>query len=50
MSDFVAYCVAREVSGRYRQEPIPPANNRGRAAADDWFERLGAEEELSAHG
>jgi len=42
MSDYVAWCVAKEISGKYiaKERVTTPHNNRASALAEDWIETL----------
>ena len=41
MSDYVAWCVAKEISGKYAPQRVTtPHNNRASELADQWIETL----------
>lgn len=41
MSDYVAWCVAKEISGKYVATKVTvPHNNRASELAEDWIESL----------
>ena len=41
LSDYVAWCVAKEISGKYVPKRVTvPANNHANEVADEWIEEL----------
>jgi len=48
LSDFVSFCVAKEISGKFRKTGVNPmTGTHGHAAADDWFGRLDVTDEVA---